>query len=844
VALADLGRHDPFAATIPERYAAIIKATDDAIVCTTLDGTILSWNAGAERMYGFAADAAVGQRLSLIVPSDRAGEALRTLHDVGRGESVDRIETVGIRRDRSRFDLRANVSPVRDASGRVVGALSVVRDISESKQSEALLCSGRVALAKTRGLLAKAERLSRTGSWVMELGDNPTLVFSPECYLVLGLDDAMPVTLESCFSFVHPDDRDHVGAALDRALAAHTLCESEYRVACPDGSFRWVHVRAEAEFDERGEAVRVLGVVQDITDRYEADEALRASERRFRLLAQNARDLIFRLVLVPEPRFEYVSPASLAITGFTPEELYDDPNLSLALIDPAQLTEIKSRVHDGGLSEPVDIVVRRKDGSLIWISQQLTLVRDEAGAVVAVEGISRDITEHKRAAEKLAYAGLHDALTGLPNRSLLLERAERARARARADGLAIIAVALDLDDFTLINDTHGYDAADEVLVAVADRLSGATSGHATVSRTGSDEFFVIGDVAEHDDDAAAEFVERLRDSLHQPIRSYGSELFVHACLGVAVDAPDTTPESLLRNAAMALARAKQQRTGPGVEYFNADMRTRTTERFALVGDLHRALERNEFALLYQPIVRLADDRMVGAEALIRWQHPQRGLMNPAEFISLAEDTGLIVEIGAWVLDEACTELRRVSDADPRFAELGMSVNVSVKQLRSPGIVDTVAGAIARAGIDPCRLTVEMTESVFVDDLDAIRDVLTQLRALGVRIAVDDFGTGYSSLVYLKRLPLDTLKIDQTFVEGLGTDPCDAAIVASALSVSGALGLLAVAEGVETSEQLASLRVLGCDAAQGFYFSRPITGAELGRFVVARPAADETESCDL
>ena len=306
---------------------------------------------------------------------------------------------------------------------------------------------------------------------------------------------------------------------------------------------------------------------------------------------------------------------------------------------------------------------------------------------------------------------------------------------------------------------------------------------------------------------------------------------MHARIGVTVDdavrvAREPDPQRRHR----ARAR-KQQRSGRGVEFFNSDMRIRTNERFALVNDLHRALERDEFSLRYQPIIRLENNQVVGAEALIRWEHPERGLMSPAEFIPLAEDTGLIVEIGAWVLDHACMELRNLTDADPGLARLGMAVNVSVKQLRSPGIVKTVTDAIENAGITADRLTIEMTESVFVDDLDTIKGVLTQLRSSGVKIAVDDFGTGYSSLAYLKHLPLDTLKIDQSFVEGLGTDPCDEAIVAGALSIARALGLHAVAEGVETPTQLAMLRSLGCEIAQGYHFSKPVTDTELATLVV-------------
>ncbi len=599
--------------------------------------------------------------------------------------------------------LAAIVASIDDA---IAGTLA--SDIAEATCPDALLHASRAEIAEAHAVFGKTERLTRTGSWVLELRDTPTLVASAECYRLLGLNETLPVAIDTFLAVVHPDDRDALETAMRLALSERRSYEIEHRVVVRGGTIRWLHVWSEPEFDEAGVAVRILGVAQDVTER-------------------------------------------------------------------------------------------------------------------------------KRAEDDMAYAYRHDALTGLANRLLLGDRIEQARSHAAAQDRSVIVVALDLDDIALINNTHGRETGDAVLVAVAERLSVATNYDAAVARTGSDEFVIVGDNITDTSDADT-FVDRVRDALLQPILTQGAELFIDARIGVTIDEPSTTSETLLCNADLALARAKQQRSGPNVTYFDPEMRTRTEDRFALIADLRQAVQRDEFELRYQPITAVVDDSILGVEALIRWRHPTRGLIAPVDFIPLAEDTGMIVTIGAWVLEHACAQLRSWTDVNPSAGDLTISVNVSVKQLRAPGIVDTVVRALTRSGIDAGLLTIEMTESVIIDDLDVIGDVLTKLRRLGVRIAVDDFGTGYSSLAYLKHLPIDTLKIDQSFVEGLGDDPCATAIVASALAVARALGLFVVAEGVETALQLESLRSMECDAAQGFYFSKPVTAADIGALVNPPPTA--------
>ena len=541
----------------------------------------------------------------------------------------------------------------------------------------------------------------------------------------------------------------------------------------------------------------------------------------FHLLAEHAQDFIFRFRVQPDPGFDYVSPASMSMFGYTPAELYSDPSLILAIVGEEYLAETADFGHDPRLTEPRDVRVHRKDGSVTWIEQRLTPVF-EGDHLMAVEGIARDISERKRAESAMAHQALHDALTELPNRNLLLDRLSQALARAERQHLDVVAVLMiDLDRFKLVNDTLGHPAGDDLLVAVARRLKEALRPGDTVARLGGDEFVVIAEAVSSTAHARL-LAERLAALVAGTYPVAGTEVFTSASIGVALGRAGDTSEALLSDADAAMYLAKERGRGR-VELFLPDLRTLAETRLAAESALRAAVEREEFALAFQPVVDLEVGCVIGAEALIRWQPEGKATIAPGEFVALAEETGLIVPIGTWVLGEACAQLRAWKDAFPRVP-LMMSVNLSARQL-TPDLLDTLTKLLAVNSLDPDDLTLEITESVLMRDTDGALESLLGLKALGVQLAIDDFGTGYSSLSYLKRFPIDVLKVDRGFVNGLGTDDDDTAIIAGILAMARGLRVDVVAEGVERQEQLHVLRVLNCPFAQGFHFARPLSGSE-------------------
>jgi diguanylate cyclase (GGDEF)-like protein/PAS domain S-box-containing protein len=469
----------------------------------------------------------------------------------------------------------------------------------------------------------------------------------------------------------------------------------------------------------------------------------------------------------------------------------------------------------------------RPDGSDVWATMHMTLVRDEAGVPRYYLTQLQDITGYKQLQNELAHNALHDSLTGLPNRVLLDDRLVQALARAERVSGHLGVMFLDVDNFKEVNDNFGHGTGDDVLRHAARQLAGAVRPGDTVARFGGDEFVVVCDNVTAVE--AREIAGRILESLSEPCRVGTQDIQLRASLGIALAGEHATPASLLREADAAMYRAKERGRGR-IEIFDEVLRSRVELRLATASALHRALERHEFTVHYQPIVDLRTGEMVSVEALLRWHQPDRGLISPAEFIPLAEETGLIVPIGAWVLEEAC---RQLVEWQQTQSSLTVAVNLSVRQMVGCDVAALIAGVVDRTGVCPADLCLELTESVFMEDVDYFENVLSDLKRLNVRLAIDDFGTGYSSLSYLKRFPVDAVKVDRSFIDGLGTEVHDSALVGAIIAMAGALDLEVTAEGVETHDQLINLQQLGCPRAQGFYLARPMS-ADLLTALMAHP----------
>ena len=643
-----------------------------------------------------------------------------------------------------------------------------------------------------------------------------------------------PRTIEAWQKLIHPEDQPRVAAAASRHFESGAPFFEEYRVVKRDGSILHWHHSATLVPGAGGQPSLCIGTVIDVSGRRQIEEALRLSEKRYRTLFERNLAGVYRSTL--EGRILDCNESFARIFGYASREEVLQQAAWDFYVKPEDRQAALSKLLERQSLTNYELCLKRKDGSLVWVLESENLIEGPDGRLSVIEGTTIDITERKRAEEQVKHLAFHDPLTNLPNRLLFSDRLTLAVAQAHRHAQKLAVLFLDLDRFKIINDSLGHSVGDELLRQVAERIQEYVREGDTVARLGGDEFTLLvpGINAEED---AAKIARKICDAIHDPFWIDGRELFVTTSMGVAVYPSDGhDAETLVRNADSAMYRAKEQGRD-NYQLYTPAMNAKAVERLSLESRLRQAVANDELELHFQPFFDLKTTKVLGAEALLRWRHPELGLIPPGEFIPIAELSGLIVPIGEWVLRTACAEARKWHEKG--FSGLTVSVNLSSRQFQQADLVSQVTSALADTGLEPDKLDLEITESNAMQNAEHSINTLGRLKKQGVRISMDDFGTGYSSLNYLKRFPIDRIKLDQSFVRDLPGDKDDAAIAMAVIAMGRSLELVVIAEGVETEEQLEFLKDRDCDQLQGFLFSRPLPPDDFATFLEDRRASAGT-----
>jgi diguanylate cyclase (GGDEF)-like protein/PAS domain S-box-containing protein len=675
--------------------------------------------------------------------------------------------------------------------------------------------------------------------YVEPLDDGPMIDVSPGIERLYGIpreewlrDPTLWIEL------IHPEDRQRILDANAVADETFTPFREQYRAMSRDGRSLYIHDESTPVLDEHGRPLYWIGFMLDVTDAVTTQRELADAQARYGALVEQIPAIVYMDVVDDQMSTTYVSPQIEAILGFTQREYVEDPDLWERALHADDHDRAVNEYMTGRASgDPFTFEYRLigRDGRVVWFRDSAVVVRSADGRPSFVHGVMLDITDRKAAEEQLAFLAYHDKLTGLPNRAMFEELLELSLARARRHDLGVAVVYMDLDQFKLVNDSLGHEAGDDLLRMLAERLREATRETDLVARPGGDEFMML--LADLDraslvpgaqDGAivvAQSVAARVQQSLQAPFALGEHEVYVSASIGVSLfpaDAADAT--TLLKNADTAMFRSKA--AGPGGIVVHEEGDEGALTKLSLSTRLRKAVENRSWMLHYQPVVTLRDARMVGVEALIRWQEPNGGLVPPGDFIPLAEEMGLIEAIGDWVVEE-------IAGQDARWREEGLtteiSFNLSPRQLWQPDLVAKIVSRLTAAGMDPSRVIVEITESTAMTDPDRTQQVLLDLHARGLRLAIDDFGTGYSSLARLKHLPVQVLKIDRSFIRDVEGDRDTQSMVSAMIALASNMGMTSLAEGIETETQWSFLADRGCELGQGYLFSRPVPAEEILAF---------------
>jgi diguanylate cyclase (GGDEF)-like protein/PAS domain S-box-containing protein len=788
---------------------SLFELVPDAILVVDAGGDISTVNSQAEQLFGYASQELIGQPVEILLP-----EQLRDLHQFHRssfsiapsrrtmGRSASRY--TALRKDGSEFLVDISLSPLEQQPGSVIAA---VRDVTERKRLETkMMVFGSALESMSSGTLITDPNQP----------DNPIIYANPAFEHITGYKQD-EIIGRNC-RFLQGDDTKQV--ALDEVRAAikeERGCRVVLRNYRKDGSMFCNELILSPVHDAEGKLTHYIGIQNDVTKQEEAEAELQLAASVFDNAAEGIiiSDTKHRIIRVNRAFTDITGYSAKEITGKTPRVLRS--HLHDAPFYEQMASTLKYEGQWGG-----EIWNRRKNGEVFPIWQNISPIKNDKGEITQYISIFSDISEQKISEKRIQYLHHYDVLTSLPNRALFKERCGNAINRARSENRKVALLVLDLDQFKHINDSFGHPAGDRLLQLVATRLEKLVREGDTLARLGGDEFAILAESIRHSQDAF-NISHKLLDSFVEPVRISDREYRLTASVGVSLfpdDGEDVTV--LIRNADTAMGKAKEQGRN-NVQFYTQELTESALQRVTLGNELQRALEQDELALFYQPQYSLKTGKMVGAEALIRWQHPKQGMIPPDQFIPLAEDNGLIIPMGEWVLRKACQQMRAWLDMGRSMERI--SVNVSGQQVQRGELVSCVERVLRETGLEPSHLELELTESFIMQQTDKVIDTLNGLNQLGVIMSIDDFGTGYSSLSYLKQLPVHKLKIDRSFVRDIPGNANDEVITRSVLALGQSLQLKVIAEGVETKEQQAFLRELNCDEVQGYLYSRPVPSEE-------------------
>lgn len=796
---------------------AITTSLGESVCALDREGRVVFINPSASSLLRWTETDLLGKELHRLIHTscDAGCPMLDAIRSYG---SYRDEEDVFVSRDGALIPVAYSIAPISSGST-ISGVVLAFHDTTDvplpSWSNEAL----RAAEARYRSLIEHLPLVT-----YIEQADTGLIYTSPQMAHLIGFD-ATEWMFEREFwaGRLHPDDREMFDAELERADETGKPFNLEYRLVAQDGRVVWVRNEAFLHRTDNGTPDYRQGFMLDITDLRMAETALQQSESYLRTLFDHSTDLI--AVIADDDTITYLSPGSHGMLGCDPADYIGEAVTSL--VHPDERGQVMDALAEARALHitpvPVEFRIRHVDGTWRWLEAVGRKVVAEPG----LEGVvvnARDITERRLLEAEVTFRAFHDSLTNLPNRALYLDRLEHALRRSARSPSSVAVAFLDLDNFKVVNDSLGHVAGDALLVEVALRLSGAIRDIDTVARLGGDEFMIL--IEEADGlGQVLHVAERIMTALQTPIMIGQRPVIVTASTGIVLGEAHISAADMIRHADLAMYTAKDNGKDR-VVVFNPAMHLHALHRLEIEHDLRVAIDHGELSLRYQPEIALATGALFGVEALVRWEHPDGVTRLPADFIAVAEETGLIVPLGAWVLRHACADAARWIAASDLSETFALSVNLSLSQFRDPLLVSVVRESMADAGLQPSRLILEITESILADDPDHVAETLQLLRDLGVRIAVDDFGAGYSSLGRLRRIPVDFLKIDRTFSTRIGTDVADTALMSSMIDLAHALGKQVVAEGVETQAQAMLLHELGCDVAQGYLYARPLLESDI------------------